>query len=141
MHDQSASRISGRTLTAVAAMSVRALRIVVLKSAGNFTRDGQYDPGAEKFPARAFAKYGICCAPAIFERQRGRPRSKISGCGQSARQRWRFISPCRVWPREGGRWRLRPPACPNLLYLTAMGDTVEPDPPWILSGCMMKANS
>jgi purine nucleoside permease len=52
MHDQSARRISGRTLAAVAAMSVRVLRIVVLKSAGNFTRDEQYDPSAEKFPAR-----------------------------------------------------------------------------------------
>jgi hypothetical protein len=52
MHDQSASRISGRTLAAVAAMSVRALRMVVLKSAGNFTRDEQYDPSAEKFPVR-----------------------------------------------------------------------------------------
>ena len=52
MHDQSASRISGRTLAVVAAMSVRALRIVVLKSAGNFTRDDHYDPDAEKFPAR-----------------------------------------------------------------------------------------
>ena len=52
MHDQSASRTSGRTLAAVAAMSVRALRIMVLKSAGSFTRDEQYDPGAGKFPAR-----------------------------------------------------------------------------------------
>jgi hypothetical protein len=38
MHDQSASRISGRTRAAVSAMCVRALRMTVLKSAGNFTR-------------------------------------------------------------------------------------------------------
>src|SRR5258708_37785434 len=43
MHDQSASRISGRTRAAVSAMCVRALRITVLKSAGNFTRDECHD--------------------------------------------------------------------------------------------------
>ena len=48
MHDQSASRISGRTRAAVPAMYVRALRITVLKSAGNFTRDECHDLSAEK---------------------------------------------------------------------------------------------
>jgi hypothetical protein len=48
MHDQSASRISGRTRTAVSAMCVRALRITVLKSAGNFTRGECHDLSAEK---------------------------------------------------------------------------------------------
>src|SRR5258707_14524117 len=48
MHDQSASRISGRTRAAVSAMCVRALRITVLKSAGNFTRDECHDLSAEK---------------------------------------------------------------------------------------------
>ena len=48
MHDQSASRISGRTRAAVSAMCVRALRITVLKSAGNFTRDKCHDLSAEK---------------------------------------------------------------------------------------------
>src|SRR6267154_1016865 len=48
MHDRSASRISGRTRTAVSAMCVRALRITVLKSAGNFTRDECHDLSAEK---------------------------------------------------------------------------------------------
>src|SRR4029077_3183389 len=48
MHDQSASRISGRTRAAVSAMCVRALRITVLKSAGNFTRDECHDLNAEK---------------------------------------------------------------------------------------------
>src|SRR5881394_4315880 len=47
-HDQSASRISGRTRAAVSAMCVRALRITVLKSAGNFTRDECHDLNAEK---------------------------------------------------------------------------------------------
>jgi hypothetical protein len=49
MHDQSASRISGQTRAAVSAMCVRALRITVLKSAGNFTRDECHDLNAEKF--------------------------------------------------------------------------------------------
>ena len=48
MHDQSAGRISGRTLAAVPTMSERALRMAVLKSAGNFTRDECYDLNAEK---------------------------------------------------------------------------------------------
>src|SRR5256885_11179669 len=48
MHDQSASRISGRTRAAVTAMRVRVLRITVLKSAGNFTRDECHDLSAEK---------------------------------------------------------------------------------------------
>src|SRR5258707_2008916 len=48
MHDQSASRISGRTRAAVSAMCVRALRITVLKSAGDFTRDECHDLNAEK---------------------------------------------------------------------------------------------
>src|SRR5262249_25445325 len=48
MHDQSTSRISGRTRTAVSAMCVRALRMTVLKSAGNFTRYECHDLSAEK---------------------------------------------------------------------------------------------
>ena len=48
MHDQSASRISGRTRAAVSAMCVRALRITVLKSAGNFTRHECHNLNAEK---------------------------------------------------------------------------------------------
>ena len=48
MHDQSASRISGRTRAAVSAMCVRTLRMTVLKSAGNFTRDECHDLNAEK---------------------------------------------------------------------------------------------
>jgi hypothetical protein len=48
MHDQSTNRISGRTWAAVSAMCVRALRITVLKSAGNITRGECHDLSAEK---------------------------------------------------------------------------------------------
>jgi hypothetical protein len=48
MHDQSASRVSGRTRAAVSAMCVRALRITVLESAGNFTRYERHHLSAEK---------------------------------------------------------------------------------------------
>src|SRR5258707_8204022 len=74
MHDQSASRISGRTRAAVSAMCVRALRITVLKSAGNFTRDECHDLSAEKIQrvkCFMFTRCGICCVLAIFERRRG----------------------------------------------------------------------
>jgi hypothetical protein len=87
MHDQSAGRISGRTRAAVSAMCVRALRITVLKSAGNFTRDECHDLNAEKIQrvkCFIFTRCGICCVLAIFERRRGRLGSKISGCGQLA---------------------------------------------------------
>jgi hypothetical protein len=65
MHDQSASRISGRTRTAVSAMCVRALRITVLKSAGNFTRYEYHDLNAEKIQrvkCFMFTRCGICRA-------------------------------------------------------------------------------
>jgi hypothetical protein len=68
-------------------MCVRALRITVLKSAGNFTRDECPDLNAEKIQrvkCFVFTRCGICCAPAIFERRRGRLGSKISGYGQLA---------------------------------------------------------
>ena len=87
MHDQAASRISGRTRAAVSAMCVRAVRITVLKSAGNFTRDECHDLNAEKIqPVKCFmfTRCGICCVPAIFERRRGRLGSKISTYGQLA---------------------------------------------------------
>jgi hypothetical protein len=85
MHDQAASRISGRTRAAVSAMC--AVRITVLKSAGNFTRDECHDLNAEKIqPVKCFmfTRCGICCVPAIFERWRGRLGSKISTYGQLA---------------------------------------------------------
>src|SRR5437016_3720374 len=87
MHDQSASRISGRTREAVSAMCVRALRITVLKSAGNFTRDECHHLSAEKIrrvKCFVLTRCRICCVLAIFERRRGRLGSKISGCGQLA---------------------------------------------------------
>jgi hypothetical protein len=68
-------------------MCVRALRITVLKSAGNFTRDECHDLNAEKIQrvkCFLFTRSGICCVPAIFERRRGRLGSKISGYGQLA---------------------------------------------------------
>ena len=87
MHDPSASRISGQTRTAVSAMCVRALRITVLKSAGNFTRDECLDLRAEKIQrvkCFMFTRCGICWVLAIFEHRRGRLGSKISGRGQLA---------------------------------------------------------
>ncbi|XIA63294.1 hypothetical protein ACFIOY_29525 [Bradyrhizobium sp. TZ2] len=87
MHDQAASRISGRTRAAVSATCVRAVRITVLKSAGNFTRDKCHDLNAEKIqPVKCFmiTRCGICCVPAIFEHRRGRLGSKISTYGQLA---------------------------------------------------------
>jgi hypothetical protein len=72
---------------AVSAMCVRALRITVLKSAGNFTRDECHDLSAEKIQrvkCFMFTRCGICCVLAIFERRRGRLGSKISGYGQLA---------------------------------------------------------
>jgi hypothetical protein len=68
-------------------MCVRALRITVLKSAGNFTRDECHDLSAEKIQrvkCFMFTRCGMCCVLAIFERRRGGLGSKISGCGQLA---------------------------------------------------------
>jgi hypothetical protein len=68
-------------------MCVRALRITVLKSAGNFTRYECHDLNAEKIQrvkCFMFTRCGICCVLAIFERRRGRLGSKISGYGQLA---------------------------------------------------------
>jgi hypothetical protein len=68
-------------------MCVRALRITVLKSAGNFTHDEYPDLNTEKLQrvkCFVFTRCGICCVPAIFERRRGRLGSKISGYGQEA---------------------------------------------------------
>src|SRR5712672_280268 len=48
MHDQSASRIRSRARAVVSAVCLRALRMTVLKSAGNFTRGECHDLSAEK---------------------------------------------------------------------------------------------
>ena len=77
-------------------MFVRALRITVLKSAGNFTRDECHDLNAEKIQrvkCFMFTRCGICCVPAIFERRRGRLGSKISGYGQLAEVAVYFAMP------------------------------------------------
>ena len=76
MHDQSASRISGLTKAVVSAMVVRALRIVVLKSAGDFTRDD--DLNAEKIQ-RVKCFMFTRCGIAIFDHRRDLSGSKISG--------------------------------------------------------------
>jgi hypothetical protein len=63
-------------------MCVGALRITVLKSAGNFTRNECHDLNAEKIQrvkCFMFTRCGICCVLAIFERRRARLGSKISG--------------------------------------------------------------
>jgi hypothetical protein len=112
MHDQSAGRISGRTRAAVSAMCVRALRITVLKSAGNFTRDECHDLNAEKIQrvkCFIFTRCGICCVLAIFERRRGRLGSKISGCGQLAEVAVYFAM-SRLPP--GSRHQAERSACP-----------------------------
>jgi len=113
MHDQSAGRISGRTRAAVSAMCVRALRITVLKSAGNFTRDECHDLNAEKIQrvkCFIFTRCGICCVLAIFERRRGRLGSKISGCGQLAEVAVYFAhvrsTPGSRHQSEGSAWPL-----------------------------------
>jgi len=93
MLDQSASRISGRTRAAVSAICVGALRITVLKSAGNFTRDECVDLNAEKIQrvkCFIFTRCGFCCVLAIFERRRGRLGSKISGYVNW--RKWQFTS-------------------------------------------------
>jgi hypothetical protein len=80
-------------------MCVRALRITVLKSAGNFTRDECHDLNAEKIQrvkCFMFTSCGICCVPAIFERRNGRLGSKISGCGQLAEVALYFWVRCPV---------------------------------------------
>ena len=123
MHDQSASRIGGRTRTAVSAMCVRALRITVLKSAGNFTRDECHDLSAEKIQrvkCFMFTRCGICCVLAIFERRRGGLGSKISGCGQLAEVAVYFAH---VRSTPGSRHQAEGSACP----LGASFDATKPN--------------
>jgi hypothetical protein len=73
-------------------MCVRALRMTVLKSAGNFTRGECHDLNAEKIQrvnVLSSQSAEFVCLPAIFERRRGRRRSKISGYGQFDAANWR----------------------------------------------------
>ena len=101
MHDQAASRISGRTRAAVSAMCVRAVRITVLKSAGNFTRDECHDLNAEKiqpvkcfmFTRREFVAYQqFLNAGAVGWVQKFQPMVNW--------WKWRFTSPCPVYLRK-----------------------------------------
>jgi hypothetical protein len=87
MHDQSASRTNGRTLTPVSAMCVHALRMTVLKSAGYFTRGECHDLNAEKIQlvkCFMFRRRANSLRWQFFECRRGRPGSKISDYGRLA---------------------------------------------------------
>src|SRR6187549_1818658 len=91
MHDQTASRTSGRTRAAVSAMSVRALRIPVLKSAGKITRDECDNLSAEKIQrvkCFMFTRCGICGCQQFSNAGAG-------GCGRKFqavvnRRKWYF---------------------------------------------------
>src|SRR5262245_6815453 len=101
MHDQSASRISGRTRAAVSTMSVRALRITGLESAGDFTRDECHDLNAEKIQrvkCFVFTRCGIYCCQQF-------PNAGVAGRVRKFQvmvnwRKWRFASPCPVYPGE-----------------------------------------
>ncbi len=101
MHDQSASPISGRTRAAVSAMCVRTLRMTVLKSAGNFTRDERHDLSAEKIQRVKCFMFTSC---GIFACQQF---SNAGAAGWVRKfqavvnwRKWRLTSPCPVYPRK-----------------------------------------
>jgi hypothetical protein len=84
MHDQSASRTKSRTRAAVSAMCVRALRITVLKSAGNFTCGERHDLSAEKIQTVKcfmFTRCGIVARQQFSNAGTGRLCLKISDYG------------------------------------------------------------
>jgi hypothetical protein len=110
-------------------MCVRAVRITVLKSAGNFTRDECHDLNAEKIqPVKCFmfTRCGICCVPAIFERRRGRLGSKISTYGQLTEVAAYFamsgLPPQADTNRKGRHVRWVPNSGSDVLY--SVSDTV-----------------
>jgi hypothetical protein len=80
-------------------MSVRALRITGLKSAGNFTRDECHDLNAEKIQrvkCFMFTRCGICCCQQF-------PNAGAAGRVRKFQvvvnwRKWRFASPCPVYP-------------------------------------------
>ena len=108
MHDQSVSRTSGRTRVAIPVMCVRALLIVVLKSAGNFTR-GEYQDhlSAEKvrrvklFCSRGakFMRHGNFRTPAHAT---GLEYFRLGGGGKGRRA---------LPGRSGGRRKALPDPC------------------------------
>jgi hypothetical protein len=101
MHDQSASRISGRTRAALSAMCVPALRIRVLKSAGNFTRGECHDLSAEKIrrvKCFMFTRYEIVARKQFSNADAaGWVRKFLAVVNW---RKWRFTSPCPVYPPE-----------------------------------------
>ena len=86
---------------AVSAMSVRALRITVLKSAGNFTRDECPDLNAEKFSeSNAYVHEGagfVACQQFSNAGAAGWVRKFLA---MVDRRKWQFTSPCPVYPRK-----------------------------------------
>ena len=99
MHDQSASRISGRTRAIVSAMCVRALRITSSRVQASFTRGECHDVNAEKIQrvkCFMFTRCGICCVPVIFETP-AEPAGFENFKVWSAGRKRRFISPCPVY--------------------------------------------
>src|SRR5216684_2989852 len=101
MHDQSASRTSGRTRAAVSAMCVRALRITVLKSAGNFTRDECHDLNAEKIQrVKCFCSRGaefVACSQFSNAGAVGWFRKFLAMVNW---RKWQFTSPGPAYPRK-----------------------------------------
>jgi hypothetical protein len=82
-------------------MCVRALRITVLKSAGNFTRDECHDLNAEKIQrVKCFMlmRYGICCAWQFSNTGAAGWVRKFQAMVNW--RKWRFTSPCPVYLRK-----------------------------------------
>jgi hypothetical protein len=120
MHDQAASRISGRTRAAVSAMCVRAVRITVLKSAGNFTRGECHHLNAEEIqPVKCF----------MFTGAEFVARQQFSNAGAAGRvqkfqpsvnwRTWRFTSPVPLTTSAAARFEITP--CDSVL--TSSADT------------------
>ncbi|HEY3796330.1 MAG TPA: hypothetical protein VGM09_31285 [Bradyrhizobium sp.] len=93
-------------------MSVRALRITVLKSAGNFTRDECHDLNAEKIQrvkCFIFTRVEFAACQQFSNASARRPGSKISGYGQLAEAAVYFA--ISGLPREAGAarkdWQIR----------------------------------
>lgn len=101
MHDQTVSRISGRTRAAVSAMCVRVLRISVLKSAGNFTRDECHDLNAEKIQRVKCFMFTTCGFIACRQFSNAGAADRVQKFQAMFNWRkWRFASSCPVYPRK-----------------------------------------
>jgi hypothetical protein len=82
-------------------MCVRALRITVLKSAGNFTRDECHDLNAEKIQRVKCFMFARCEFVACWQ------FSNAGAAGWVRKflavvswRKWQFTSPCLVYPRK-----------------------------------------